>query len=423
MFLRTAIVVLCVGSAPLAAMDVRLGVMGDSLSDEYSAASYGTYAQNWVQQLELYAVSEDGEVELGPTAAEAGVGNWGVPRGTGYQYNWARAGDTTSGLLSNGQHTGLAGLIPTECIPYAVMAIGANDFAPGTTVYNSIYGNTWNQTQINNYIAGRISNINTALNTVLPTGVGLVLVTMPDYGVTPAVKASYPNAVGRQRVADVLETVNAQIEQIAIDRRLALADLFGVSEAIFGTHASPNSTLLLGNVSINLGQADTSGGGNPTAGFVHDGIHPNTTLQGLLANLFIEGLNVGYGAGITPFTEAEVLAHRGIAYGGADTLPIDVADYVRNYAPALLTGDVNKDGTVDIFDVGMISDHWMQQGLLGDADGNCMVDIFDVGVVSDNWMATAGTTTAVPEPATAAMLAMGGVTVAGSLLLGRRRKS
>jgi hypothetical protein len=43
-------------------------------------------------------------------------------------------------------------------------------------------------------------------------------------------------------------------------------------------------------------------------------------MQGVLANAMIEALNQGYHAGLTPFSESEILAHAGLAYGGQDTL-------------------------------------------------------------------------------------------------------
>ena len=43
-----------------------LGLMGDSLSDEYLEDTY-SYAYNWVEQLSIFA-----GMEVGPTAEEAG---------------------------------------------------------------------------------------------------------------------------------------------------------------------------------------------------------------------------------------------------------------------------------------------------------------------------------------------------------------
>jgi len=113
-------------------------------------------------------------------------------------------------------------------------------------------------------------------------------------------------------------------------------DLLDATRTIFGDHTSPNLTLPIGNVDILLQTSDTVSNTIPTAAFVHDDIHPHTTLQGMIANLTIEALNTGYGAGIPLFSEEEILAHAGIAYGGSDTLAAtfgDYGDYVVNYVP------------------------------------------------------------------------------------------
>src|SRR5262245_5709515 len=87
------------------AVPVTMGVMGDSLSDEYFENFTGSTNQNWVEQLANFR-----SVNFGPTAAAANQsGNtWGAPRNTGYEYNWALYGSTSAGLLSDGQHTGFA---------------------------------------------------------------------------------------------------------------------------------------------------------------------------------------------------------------------------------------------------------------------------------------------------------------------------
>ncbi len=410
--LITPCIVMCLIAAcmPLHAAPVVLGVMGDSLSDEYSEASYGVYAQNWVQQLAIYNVAN-----LGPTAAAAGQpgGTWNEPRRRGYEYNWARAGANSGSLLSGGQHTGLAGQVPIKGITHAVLAIGANDFNPGGAAYSAIYNDDWSTDEINSYVNGRVANVTAALDTVLPTGVKLALVNFPDYSVAPATQAIFNESAKRDRVTAVVAQVNAALDSLAQTKQIPRVDLFGVAQAMFGTNSAPKTTLLLGNVSINLAQTDTSGGGNPTAGFVHDGVHPNTTLQGLLANLFMRALDMGYDAGVPMFSEQEILAHRGIAYGGSDTLVGQIGnlrDYIANYAPPLPNaGDVNGDGMVDIFDVNFVSAHWGETGPDGDSNHDGVVDIFDVNQISAHWTAGGGggATTAVPEPSSMVLAGLG----------------
>jgi len=293
--------------------------MGDSLSDEYAEESY-SYARNWTMQLVLGR-----GVDMGPTAAAAqqAGGTWGEPRRTQYRCNWARYGDNSDDLLANGQHTGLAAQVGPLGVSHAVVMIGANDFSSlGLGAYFNIYNGLWSSSQISSYVSGRIANIQTILDTVSPTGVRVVLVNILDFGITPITWGSpfYGDASKRDRVTAVIQQVNAQLLALAQQRHLVLVDAFGLSQAAWGTNQNPRSTLLLGNVTIQLRQYDTSSHTNPTAAFVHDRTHPHTTMQGVMANTIIEALNQGYSAGLTPFTEQEILAQAGLAYGGQETL-------------------------------------------------------------------------------------------------------
>jgi Dockerin type I domain/PEP-CTERM motif len=71
-------------------------------------------------------------------------------------------------------------------------------------------------------------------------------------------------------------------------------------------------------------------------------------------------------------------------------------------------GDVNFDGTVNIFDINLISAHWNEGGPTADANHDGIVNIFDINLVSANW-SPGGSATAVPEPSTFALLAVAGV--------------
>lgn len=370
------------GSSAFAQVN-RLGVMGDSLSDEYAEQAY-SYAKNWTMQLVLYR-----GVNLGPTAAAAGQpgGTWGEPRRTQYQTNWARYGADSSTLLSQGQHTGVASQVGAGGVTQAVLAIGANDFAPGLGgAYFNIYNNLWSASQIDTYVAGRIANIQTAVNTLHPTGCGLVLASFPDYGVAPATWMSifFNNATKRERVSAVIRRVNAGVRAIAQTERCLHADLNGLGIAIFGTNGSPRQFLSMGNQNIQLWVADTTTNSNPLAGTVDDGVHPHTTLQGLFSNVMMTALNLGYGAGLVPFTESEMLQHAGVAYGGSDTLEGQIGrpeDFVTNF---LCLADYDKNGflTGEDFDT-FVSDFELGR-MKADFDGDGFVtgEDFD-GFVSE----------------------------------------
>lgn len=337
---------------PLMSLSARaeihaFGGMGDSLTDEYAEETYD-YAANWLEQLVIY-----GNVNAGPTAAQAGQpgGTWGEPRRTGFEYNWARSGDASDDLLVHGQHTGLAGLVPEDGITHAALMIGANDFYPMPLPgfpYYEIYNDNWSQQEIDAYVDQIVANIQQALDAVLATGVSLALCSVPDYGVTYWPQVFFPDPVKRDRVTAVIQQLNSELDAVAQDRHLVVVDMFAAAQAIFGTNLDPREILLLGNVEIYVQERDTEGNDSPQAGFVDDGTHPHTHLQGVLANLILHGLNTAYHAEIPLFTEEEILAHAGLAYGGLDTLESEIGsygDYVFDYTVA--DGDLDQDHDVD----------------------------------------------------------------------------
>lgn len=331
-----------------------LGAMGDSLSDEYAEESYD-YAANWLEQLEMY-----GGVDVGPTAAEDRQpnGTWGEPRRRGFEFNWARSGADSNDLLQQGQHTGLARLVRSGDVTHAVLAIGQNDFAPVPFfgfAYFEIYNNRWSEQRIADYIDGRVANIAAALDVVVSSGAGVVLVSVIDFGAAPVTWRNplFDDPDKRERVTTVIRRLNGRLTDLARDRRVVVADVFGLGQAIFGTNRQPHETLLLGNVAIELLEADTPDHGRPRAAFVHDLTHPHTTIQGVFANIMSAALNIAYDAELKLFSEREILAHAGLGYGGRDTLESEIgrySDFVHSFA--LRPGDMNCDGSINLPDVG-----------------------------------------------------------------------
>ncbi len=313
----------------------RLGAIGDSLSDEYFEESYD-YARNWTVLL----VEQRG-ISMGPTAEEAGQpgGTWGEPRRTGYEDDWARSSATTDTAIASGQHTGVADGAANRDVNHAVVFIGTNDFAPVLGAWEEIYDGTWTQEQIDDWIAGRIVNLEIMLS-ALPAGLQVVLVNVSDLSPSPAVQQFYPDPVKRELVAAAVAQFGEAIRAVADAHNLVFYDIFALAHAIFGTNLEPQTMLLVGNVAIDLEAVDTPVGSDPTAGFVHDGIHPNTVLQGVLANAFLTALDLD-GAGVALFSEEEILAHAGLAYGGADTLEAQIgafADYAIDFAAIFADG-------------------------------------------------------------------------------------
>lgn len=317
-----ALLAIACGSA-ISSAQPTIGAVGDTMTDEYHESGF-PYATSWAEQLVLAR-----GLNFGPTAAQANQpgGTWGEPRRTGFRYNWARSG-TTNVLIQQGQHTGLAGQANSAAVSFAVVSMGAGDFGLGSgQPYQAIYNQQWTPQQISAHVSQAAANINTVVTELKQAGMRVILVNVPDYGYAPHVKAVYPSADGRQRVTDVLVALNQTIDDIAASHDVMLVDVFGMFQAAFGPHNFTHHTLLIGNREIALSQADSANNTRPWAGFVHDGIHPHTTLQGVTANLILTAINMAYDTDIALLTEEEILAHAGLTYGGFDTLFLEIGDY------------------------------------------------------------------------------------------------
>lgn len=326
-----------------------LGAIGDSLTDEYAEETYD-YARNWTM-----LVVDERSVDMGPTALQAGrPGNtWGEPRRSGYQANFARYGADSTDAISTSQHTGLANLvgpISEGGVTHVVVAIGANDFSPTSDAYFNIYFNLWSASRVTNHVNASIANIRTTVATLRQAGAEVVLCNVLDFGMVPAARQFYGNAANRTRVANAVARVNQGVAQIADEQDVVLVDLAALGTTILGTHASIRPTLVIGGVSIGLTRRDTASHADPLAGFVDDGAHPHTTVQGVFANVLMTALNVGWNGGYTMFTDREILEAAGLAYGGSDTLAAAVGPYESYIRSFVCPADFNQDRFLDFFD-------------------------------------------------------------------------
>jgi hypothetical protein len=151
--------------------------------------------------------------------------------------------------------------------------------------------------------------------------------------------------------------------------------------------------------------------------------------------------------GVTPAEGIYLIAQQVRMPGLANSIPyytlfvtdaISDTTYVtaQNWAKADLTvpGDVNNDGRVDIQDITLVANHWLQAQPpadnkylpIGDANYDGRVDIQDITLIANHWLQTAdaggAAATPAPEPATAALAAIGvAIAATRARLTGARR--
>ncbi len=318
-------------SEPAAAAPLNFGAAGDSLTDEYSYWAPLVYssptAQNWVDQL---ATLRPTEVNFGTYQqwdAFNGVHVLDGPRYTGYEYNYARLGATSTTLLSEGQHTGVS----SEPVDIVYIGIGTNNFIPFTdaaiaTVDN--YTPIYNGADPTPFINTLVSEFEAALDQIAgpagsPTGVQVIVGTAGDWGDLPAtIAAGFTDPARRALVTAAVLLANAQMTAIARARGIPVIDLYGLLNLL----AAPDP-LVVGDVTLLNGTAPSD---NQLYETLPDGIHPGTVWQGLLANAVIRAANVGYDAGLTRISDQEILAVAGITdpNGGAVTSYFAVEEFV-----------------------------------------------------------------------------------------------
>lgn len=377
-----AFLAVCTGQTRAALTD-RVGVMGDSLSDV--ALFPGTIYRNWVMQLNA-------------------IRGWNF--GPDLAYDYALSGSTTLTLLSQGQHTRLAGDSPA----LAVLLIGGNDL-----VFDLLFPTTL-PSDLDAFADMRIAAMRTAIEAVAgplgdPTGTKVVLFTVPEVLRTPiliALTSSIPAAklVACDMVAD---RMNRAIYRLAAERNWPVVDVYRLMIDVMGERTQPNETLEVGGVSINL-RAYNDHDPLPTDGFWADAFHPSTVLHGLLANAVIEAVNQAYGESIPWMSDQVILQTAGVTDIPPGETYFDVTPYVWRRLP----GDATVDDRVAFDDFSVLQNHYGQSGIWGQGDFNDdgQVTFEDFTILQNHYgQGAAG------SPPAALTMASGGCGLVGILLL------
>jgi phospholipase/lecithinase/hemolysin len=276
---------------------VGIGVIGDSLADEYQFYPPDrSTARNFVEQL-----AEDRALNFGAFDADGSAR--GEPRNAGFAFNWAKDGATTSDLITQGQHTGLAAQISAGEANYAWLIAGGNDVFNLATAEDPAAA-----------IAGLgqtlLANGQTILATLIAAKPDLkvVIATVPRLGSLPAVQASVAAGEIPQSLVDgadsAIDQINAQLRQIAREeKQVALADVAKLLQRV-----SSKKRLKLGKATLDRETPSD----DPHSLFLADGAHPGTAAQGLLANVFLKAMKKDFKVKVKPLSNAEILANAGL---------------------------------------------------------------------------------------------------------------
>jgi lysophospholipase L1-like esterase len=357
-----------------------LGIAGDSLSNEYY--EFGWYsARSWPQIL-----LDARGINLGPTAAEAGIDSWDPRRWYGNQYNFARGGATTDALVLENSTWALYDLARARSITHVVIGASGNDLATWNNfTYVAIYEDTWSTARKNAWADSSVANVREAVQGVLASGTKVVLLNMPDFGVMPFYHAQhFPDPAGRLRVTAVVQRINSGLRQVADEFHIPLVDLFSLDQAIFGPVQSPRETILVGGKVVQLQAADP--GTQPLTGFVSDNIHFNTIIQAMWANAIITALNGAYHTGIAPLTEEEMLSLVGVASTQEGQLPPQIGPWSQFVVMGPCRADFNASGNLDVQDIFDFVNSWMAGGGQADFDLSGALEVNDIFEFLGAWL-------------------------------------
>ena len=255
-----------------------VGVIGDSISDEYRFyAPDRVTARNWVEVL----------------SAARGL-DFGV-RDRRFAYNWSQSSSTTSSLMVQRQHIGLAAQVAGGApIGLAAVTIGTNDFAHVLFTSRSVKAMgpaleraSSNLAAILDSLLAASPTLKVAAFTAVDLSQSPLIRGASDAGlIAPAMARAYRAAVARfnERLRDYASGIGRRVVVVDVDR--LLSDI--VSASRFTVGSVELARFVAGNEIHHF--------------FLRDGFHPGTLGQCLVANEFLGTINEGFG------TEVPLLA-------------------------------------------------------------------------------------------------------------------
>ena len=322
--------------------DVRVGAIGDSVTDEYQGFS-NLAGLGWVEQLA-------DRLDFG--ASESKLSVRGEPRQTGFATNWARFGQAALDLqwalllplgLSprldtilpiSAQVEGLRRQIEGSEIDVAIVYVGHND-----AFIHWVTGGSFEEPGFDAFSQALVDRIAEIVDTLREAGDVRLIVSLNSLAGPVVIGAQSPSLqLAAQMVGPAMARHNEALAAAMSERGIPVTDLIGnifvdserydsearvihVGEHVIGVDSIASVVdLLPAGAPLATGPC-LSFGGSPWCStpqynlrfLVHDATHPTTIVQGLMANEFLEAIRQAFGFDLLPLSDDEILRNAGVA--------------------------------------------------------------------------------------------------------------
>jgi len=280
---------------------LKIGALGDSLTDEYRATPERRDARNFVEIL-----SATRRLRFGAYSTTSR----GEPRGAGFANNWAKTGATSDDMVKS-QLPGLANQVRRGQVNLVSIFIGSNDFVRYAATFSPFSPPTDEQVAAGlAKVATRLGdNLTTAVRTLMSANpdVKLAISTLPDLRQLPSVAVLAANPLLKpaiDAVGNAVTAYNTRLKALAAEdpTHIAVVDLNAEFNRVAAVSAATGK-LNVGGRSIDV----RTPGNDPSHLFRNDGSHIGTVGQGLIANTFVNSVGTAFKVTIKPLRQAEIL--------------------------------------------------------------------------------------------------------------------
>jgi hypothetical protein len=327
--------------------DVRIGVIGDSLSDEYQGAVSFLPGMTWTEQ-----VQADARISLGAHEADPSVR--GEPRNDGYGLNWARFGQAALSLQWSSQSVkdnpnvpdnlktdprlqtigqfdaqihGLGAQIAAGTVDVALVWVGHNDLFIRSFIG---YEQDGGQQQFFGALIGRIVTAAAILRNYAsadPQDIKAKVAIIGLAGDASALNPALSQAAANAGIA-FIDPFNTAVSAIVTEQvQTGSYDVGGTGLEPFTfvfvpafdaipKVASTSDLAFPGTGPCGFNPA-TNGIGCATPAYAepfahYDGIHPNTIYMGVVGNQIVTNVNTTFGFAMQTITDAQLLDTAGL---------------------------------------------------------------------------------------------------------------